>query len=142
MKEVAFHFNVQDKMDYACRLLRKAVGSGAKVVVCASTDLLQELDAMLWTFSQLDFVPHVRLPAEHDLVENSSVLLTENPLDGTQFEVLLNLGEDVPKGFEQYERMIEIVGMSDADRQFARLRWKHYSAQEIPLVRHDLSRVA
>ena len=32
MTEVAFHFNAPDKLGYACRLLRKAVGTGARVL--------------------------------------------------------------------------------------------------------------
>ena len=32
MTDVAFHFNAPDKLAYACRLLRKAVGSGSRVV--------------------------------------------------------------------------------------------------------------
>ena len=31
MTEIAFHFNAPDKLAYACRLLRKAVASGARV---------------------------------------------------------------------------------------------------------------
>jgi hypothetical protein len=33
MTEIAFHFNVPDKLAYSCRLLRKAYLSGARVVV-------------------------------------------------------------------------------------------------------------
>ena len=33
MTEVTFHFNAPDKLGYACRLLRKAVGKGANVIV-------------------------------------------------------------------------------------------------------------
>ena len=33
MTEVAFHFNATDKLEYACRLLRKAVANSAQVVV-------------------------------------------------------------------------------------------------------------
>ena len=58
MTEVAFHFNAPDKLAYACRLLRKAVGSGARVVVTAPADVLARLNSLLWTFSQLDFIPH------------------------------------------------------------------------------------
>ena len=58
MTEVAFHFNAPDRVAYACRLLRKAVASGAKLVVTGSPDVLQQLDRALWTFSAVDFVPH------------------------------------------------------------------------------------
>ena len=58
MTEVAFHFNAPDKLAYACRLLRKASGAGARVAVTAEAELLQRLDTALWTFSALDFVAH------------------------------------------------------------------------------------
>ena len=37
MTEISFHFNVPDKLAYACRLLRKAVNAGNKVVVASCT---------------------------------------------------------------------------------------------------------
>ncbi len=42
-------------------------------------------------------------------------------------QVLLNLGHEVPGGFERFERLIEVVSLDDADRQGARGRWKHYA---------------
>jgi DNA polymerase-3 subunit chi len=54
MTEIAFHFNAPDKLAYACRLLRKAVNSGARVVVTGDAASLQALDTLLWTFSAGD----------------------------------------------------------------------------------------
>ena len=58
MTEIAFHFNAPDKLGYACRLLRKAFNAQAKVVVLAHANDLATLDAQLWTFSALEFIPH------------------------------------------------------------------------------------
>ena len=58
MTEVAFHFNAPDKLVYACRLLRKATGSGAQVVVTGETSFLQELDAALWNLAPHEFLAH------------------------------------------------------------------------------------
>ena len=41
MTEVSFHFNVPDKIGHACRLLRKAVAAGARVVVTGEDPLLR-----------------------------------------------------------------------------------------------------
>ena len=49
MTEVAFHFNVPDKMNYVCRLLRKATLAKARVVVAGPQQALQTLDEALWT---------------------------------------------------------------------------------------------
>ena len=110
MTEVAFHFNAPDKLGYACRLLRKAVANGAKVVVTGDPALLRELDIALWTFSALDFVPHCHgattAPA---VVEASPVVLAESARVAPHQQVLVNLGAAVPDGFEGFERLIEVV---------------------------------
>jgi DNA polymerase-3 subunit chi len=43
------------------------------------------------------------------------------------------------KGYETFERVIEIVSLDEEDKALARLRWKHYAERGYPLVRHDLS---
>lgn len=138
MTEVAFHFNTPDKVGYACRLLRKAVGAGASVVVTGDAALLRELDATLWTFSALDFVPHCHdAAAAAPVVALSPVVLTASPRAAPHHQVLVNLGEAVPEGFETFERLIEVVTGDEADRQAARQRWKHYAARGYDIKRHD-----
>ena len=139
MTEVAFHFNALDKVAYACRLLRKAVGSGAKVVVTGGTDDLQTLDVALWTFSPLEFVPHCRASANAAVLAASPVMLTDAVSAAPHQQVLVNLGELVPDGFERFERLIEIVGTQDDDRLQARGRWKHYADRGYAITRHDLA---
>jgi len=139
MTEVAFHFNVPDKLAYGCRLLRKAWGSGARVVVTAEPETLERLDLMLWTFSALEFVPHCRLTASAATLSASPVLLAPTLADCPHHEVLVNLGQDVPPGFEQFERFIELVTVADADRAAARSRWKHYTDRGYAMKRHDLA---
>ena len=139
MTEVAFHFNVPDKLAYGCRLLRKAWGSGARVVVTAEPETLERLDLMLWTFSALEFVPHCRLTASATTLAVSPVLLASTLADCPHHEVLVNLGQDVPPGFERFERFIELVTVADADRAAARSRWKHYTDRGYAMKRHDLA---
>jgi len=139
MTEVAFHFNAPDKVAYACRLLRKAGSSGARVVVTAGAQTLQQLDAALWTFSPVDFVPHCLQTSAAELLAASPVILAEAVQSTPHQQVLLNLGSEVPAGFERFERLIEVVGVDDADRQVARQRWKHYADRGYAIVRHDLA---
>ena len=139
MTEVAFHFNVPDKLAYGCRLLRKAWGSGARVVVTAEPETLERLDLMLWTFSALEFVPHCRLTASAATLAVSPVLLAPTLAECPHHEVLVNLGQDVPPGFERFERFIELVTVADADRAAARSRWKHYTDRGYAMKRHDLA---
>jgi DNA polymerase-3 subunit chi len=140
MTEVAFHFNVPDKLGYACRLLRKAAGSGAKVVVTGEADLLRALDTELWTFSALEFLPHCdAASADAQVLAASPIVLADAPRATPHQEVLVNLGTRIPEGFERFERLIEVVTQEDGDRQQARLRWKHYADRGYAIKRHDLA---
>jgi DNA polymerase-3 subunit chi len=140
MTEVAFHFNVPDKLAYACRLLRKAAASGARVVVTGEPQLLRTLDTQLWTFSALEFIPHcLATAAEPQVLAASPVVLADTPRSSPHQDVLVNLGGGVPDGFERFERLIELVTPDDEDRQQARQRWKHYADRGYGIQRHDIA---
>jgi DNA polymerase-3 subunit chi len=140
MTEVAFHFNAPDKVGYACRLLRKAAGTGARVVVTGEPDLLRDLDVALWTFAPLEFVPHCHAAASTEQVLAASpIVLSESAPAAAHRQVLVNLGQRVPEGFEAFERLIEVVTLDDEDRQGARRRWKHYADRGYAITRHDLA---
>lgn len=142
MTEIDFHFNAPDKVGHTCRLLRKAVvGRGARLVVTGAEPLLAALDAALWQLAPSDFVAHCRSDGEAHVAQRSAVLLAQ-ALDDTlpsERPVLVNLGDDVPPGFERFERLIEIVTGDDGDRQAARLRWRHYADRGYAIRRHDLA---
>jgi DNA polymerase-3 subunit chi len=139
MTEVAFHFNAPDRLGYACRLLRKATASGARVVVTAEPALLRELDTALWTFSPLEFLPHCHASQGGETLARSPIVLAEQPATAPHQQVLVNLGGPVPDGFERFERLIEVVTGEEGDRQQARERWKHYAERGYAITRHDLA---
>lgn len=139
MTEVTFHFNAPDKLSHACRLLRKAVASGAKVVVTGDSALLGELDVLLWTFAPLEFVPHCRGgDSTAAVLAASPVVLSESARLAPHQHVLVNLGTGVPEGFERFERLIEVVTVQEEDRQQGRQRWKHYADRGYAIRREDL----
>ncbi|MGE0329427.1 MAG: DNA polymerase III subunit chi [Ramlibacter sp.] len=139
MTAIEFHFNAPDRLSYACRLLRKAVGKGARLVVTGEGGLLRELDTTLWTFSPLEFVPHCHGQAAPDVLAASPVVLTEAVHDTPHHQVLVNLGGPVPEGFERFERLIEVVTLDEDDRQAARGRWKHYADRGYAIRKNDLA---
>ena len=145
MTDIAFHFNVPDKLGYSCRLLRKAYLSGAQLLVTGAPEMLAELDQLLWTFSASEFVPHYRATAatsdtaQGKVLAATPVLLVESLRDCAHHGVLVNLGSDIPEEFERFERFIEVVTTSDVDRLAARQRWKHYADRGYAMKRHDLA---
>ena len=142
MTEVQFHFNVPDRLVYACRLLRKALKSGARVVtVSAPPATLSRLDRTLWTFDPQEFVPHVLLRSGEALPERlqrTPIWLVERAEQGAHHPVLVHLGEEPALGFESFARLIEIVSTDPEEREAARRRWKHYAGRGYELQRFDV----
>lgn len=139
MTEIAFHFNAPEPVAYACRLLRKAVSSGAKVVVTGEPATLKQLDAALWAISATDFVPHCLLRGDPRVIAASPVVLTTVIESAPHQEVLLNLGEEIPQGFDRFQRVIEVVGLDEQERLSGRARWLDYKHLGYTLRRHDLA---
>ena len=140
MTEVMFHLKVPDRLNYACRLLRKAQAQGAKAVVTAPAATLAQLDRLLWTFEPLAFVPHLRLAGGGTAAPNqlaTPIWLVERVDQAPHHEVLLNLGDEMVAGFESFERVIEIVPEDDEPKQAARRRWKHYADRGYLLKTHE-----
>lgn len=139
MTEVMFHFNVPDKLGYACRLLRKAYGAGSKVGVVADESTLQALDTALWSFSAVEFLPHCAASADPAMVAASPILLSTESSSIPHAQVLLHLGHEVPAGFERFERLIELVSTDENDRASARVRWRHYGTRGYTMIQHDVA---
>ena len=139
MTEIAFHFNAPQKISYACKLLRKAVQAQARVAVLGEASLLSRLDAELWTFSALDFVAHQRAPVQGMAADLTPVVLCDSLEQSPHQDVLVNLTNTLPAGFERFARLIEVVTNDETDRQAARQRWKQYTELGYQIVRHDLA---
>ncbi|MDO5653218.1 MAG: DNA polymerase III subunit chi [Brachymonas sp.] len=141
MTRIDFHFNVPDKLGYICRLVRKAVAQTPSLVVIGPQEQLAQLDVMLWQFAPTAFVGHAWLKDEAAHAQPASqrarVWLAHEPAHAPRHDVLLNLQAAVMAGFEQFERVVEVVGLHDADRQAARERWRHYAARGYAIQRHD-----
>ena len=73
------------------------------------------------------------------IVAASPVILAASTSSLPHRQILLNLDDLVPGGFDRFDRVIEIVGLDDEDRQRARVRWKHYAEQGYTITRHDLN---
>ncbi|MFL6660996.1 MAG: DNA polymerase III subunit chi [Rhizobacter sp.] len=146
MTEVQFHFNVPDRLHYACRLLRKALRTGASgVAVTGPAPTLAALDRMLWTFEPQEFIPHLLLrgaEAAPPRLARTPIWLVERAETAAHHPVLVHLGTDPAVGFESFARLIEIVSTDPAEREAARARWKHYANRGYAIQKHEVGVVA
>ena len=128
--KVEFHSGVPDKLEHACRFLRKAQAAGARVAVCGDAALLDRLDASLCSFDALSFVPHVRRRGGSVLQpgweRTPTWLVDDVALAPAETRVLVNLGPAMVDGWERFERVIEIVEATDEDSRAGRQRWRRY----------------
>lgn len=136
MTRIDFHFNAANKWHYACRLLRKAYLQGVPTAVLAPLADLQTLNTALWTFSAHDFLPHTLLT--EGAVSLPPIVLTPDAQWLTDTRVWVNLGAQLPAGFERAERLIEVVAVDEAERLAARQRWMHYKQGGFSIHRIDL----
>jgi DNA polymerase-3 subunit chi len=141
MTRIEFHFNTPERLPYACRLLRKVRARGLTVGVVGSAASLRQLDQALWSFAETEFLPHSTASDPAALQADSPIRLDTDPLRLAGLDVLVNLGDEVPQGFESFARLIEIVATDEHGRMTARQRWRHYTAQSYTLVQHDLSKL-
>jgi DNA polymerase-3 subunit chi len=136
MTRIDFHSNIPDKIAYACRLVRKARAASADCRIVLRTQTpqeLAELDQALWTFSQLDFLPHVTAGDAH--ADTTPIILADN--DETPLPhhgILVNLSAETPAHFASFERMFEIISMDEADKAAGRERYRFYQLRGYPLT--------
>jgi DNA polymerase-3 subunit chi len=139
---IDFHFNVDHPVIHACRVVRKAVGNGRTVLVFSrDAQRLARLDSALWTFSALDFLPHVY--ADSELADRTPVWLSMTPACERDRDVLLLLDDeaapDFEHWFERFERVIEIVSNEAEDRARARARFKAYRERGFAPRSHEIA---
>lgn len=123
--QVSFYSDAADPLHFACRLIRRALASGKPVGVCVAPAQGARLNELLWSFDAAEFIPHRRwdgvappVPGEVLLVDDAALL----PHRG----LLLNLGEDMPSGALDFERVLEVIGNDPARVQAGRARYRVY----------------
>ncbi len=138
VREVEFHTGVADRVDFACRLLRKAYRKGARVLVTAPGPVLAALDRELWVFDERDFVPHVRVGAStpRATAQRTPIWLTDGAVPEGAPAVLVNLGAEPPDDLAPFARVIEIVSREPDDEAAGRVRWRTYKARGLDVRHH------
>jgi len=137
--EVEFHTGIDDKLAFACRLLRKAYGKGALVAVTGAPELLARLDQALWSFEPYEFVPHLRLQrgaAPPARLARTPLWLVEPGAQAPHREVLVNLGPALAEAYADFARVIEVVARDAPDRDAGRQRWRAYEAAGVRIKHH------
>lgn len=142
MTEVQFHFNVPDRLVYACRLLRKAMRKVAGISVFGDSGDMERLNRQLWSFEPTEFLPHVLVRgaevAVPSVIQAPLWLLTDLAQSPADHKVLVNLGVDPVSGLDRFDRLVEIVSTEEHDRDAARRRWRHYAGLGLSIQKFEV----
>ena len=141
MTRIDFYSNAEPKLQIACQLAAKALQQSLRVLIYAPDEALaRAIDNLLWTVPATGFLPHCMA---HDALAPETPLLIatscENP---PHHEVLLNLCIQSPSSFGRFQRLVEIVGTEEADRQAGRARFRFYRDRGYEVGHIDLAKAA
>ena len=137
--EVKFYHNAADRLRAACAITAKAVRQGRRLVVYAPDGgLARQYDSLLWTFQPLAFVPHVA--AGSPLAERTPVVIVQALNELPYDDILLNLADDLPAGYDGFRLLVEIVGNDETGRAAARQRWRFYKQHQHTVQAYDLAK--
>ena len=141
MTRIDFYSNAESKLQVACQLVAKAFREQLPVVVYAPDhETARNVDRLLWTYQAIGFIPHCL--AGDALSSETPVVIAVGDCDSAHYRVLLNLHAESPPTFSRFQRLIEIVGPDDEDRQLARARFRFYRDRGYEIHHHDLMKSA
>ncbi len=117
-----------------CQLCQKAYENQQKTLLLTqSPEQTAYLDKQLWVFSDDSFIPH---DTEQVADFDTPILLNDNPQPDCKRQLLINLTDEIPENFAQYQRIIELV--TDDNKQSARKHYSFYKERGYPLNHHNL----
>jgi DNA polymerase-3 subunit chi len=70
------------------------------------------------------------------------VVIASEDVEIMHHEIMINLHPDSPPSFSRFERLIELVGLDDDDRQLARSRFRFYRDRGYEINHYDLSKAS
>lgn len=113
----------------ACRLAETAYRRGHSVFVWVPEEQLMAFDVLLWTFSDHSFVPHGFADSDEPVLIGSALPIPR--------DVLIPLTAEPPP-MTGFERILEAVGGSPAEKEASRARFRYYRQQGLNPTAHTL----
>jgi DNA polymerase III subunit chi len=121
------------RLRHACRLTEHAYNQGEKVHVRVDdAELAKRFDGLLWSFSDLSFIPHAVDPPDAGAWP---VTVGSAAGDPEATGCLINLAGSLPPEYERFAYIAEIV--DDNGKDAARQRYRAYREKGARLTHHN-----
>lgn len=143
MTRIEFFFNVDNKAQKVAVLAEMIIAKGRQLYVFVPNHTFaQQLDDYLWAYQSSSFLPHAIVSSEDEAIndevcESSSFLIDSKANNLQHDDVMINFALDVPVFFSRFLRLIEVVGLDEADKIAARKRFRLYREQGYDIKSFD-----
>lgn len=128
----------EQRLDFACRLIEKAYRSRCKVYVHLNNEAeAKAFDELLWSFRDSSFIPHGLISSE-SLEENCPIHLGYAELQPPNFDVMVNLANEIPSTVARYKRVLEVVIQQDDVLSATRNHYRYYKERGYPINNIDM----
>jgi DNA polymerase III subunit chi len=135
MTRVEFFFNVEDKLQKLAELSEKAIAKNVKLLMFTKNkEAAAEIQQYLWSLPK-QFLPNYL--ATDALASAAPIVVDWQGEKLFHDEVLVNLQHSQPLFFSRFRRLIEIVGVDEADKADARVRYKFYRDRGYEIKSYD-----
>jgi DNA polymerase-3 subunit chi len=136
--QIDFYTHAANPLSVAVRLIEKAWERKLPVWVRSRDEAgARELSQLLWTNSQLSFIPHCL--STDPLALDTPVVIDAEAREPTSDQILINLHPDRPDYFSRFHRLLEVVGSLDEDLTQARVRYAWYRDRGFSLQTHRVA---
>ena len=141
MTRIDFHI-IENKdssayLSYVCKLVRKAYKNGYRAYIRTENEQdMKQLDKLLWTFSELDFIPHSLLDTEN---RQEPVIIGMIGHEGANKTVLINLSTKLTENYSSYSRVFELIANDPAAIAAGRERYRTYRKMNDELSNHHVT---
>ena len=124
---------------YTCRLLNKACQAGLRIFVLTGSPAQSQLmDALLWTSSDANFIPHALVQSAEAADPLTKICIGHAITSPQGFDMLVNMQtEETPQG-DQFERVAELVSSDPAHKSAARKRYAAWRAAGVEQNLHEI----
>jgi DNA polymerase-3 subunit chi len=124
---------------FACRLLEKAYRKKHRVFVyCEDKIIAEQLDELLWSFKDASFIPHNLQGEGPEPPPPIQIGYTANQNPIGYHDILLNLANTIPKFYQQFKRIFEIVTEDESTKITRRRHYQAYRQQGMTVKTHPI----
>tara|TARA_R110002049_G_scaffold9501_7_gene48334 strand:- start:1277 stop:1702 length:426 start_codon:yes stop_codon:yes gene_type:complete len=126
-----------DRQVFACRLIEKAYKQGNQIYIHTdNADKAEQINQVLWSFRTDSFVPHQFIDSAN--ADNCPVLIGYNSKPPRLMDLLINLGDEQPIFFSQFERVAEFINDDKELKLLGRERYRFYQQRGYELSTHKI----